>query len=403
MSGGNTNSGFPCGIGQNDLEKCGAGLKCDPDSNTCLDPCVSAAIRQAYNVGGMGTWYQNDPVKPDYKKCVQGVGSSSGASQNSQGNNVNVPASNALNKRQNDNTNRFCLCAIDVGCGPAPPEPAVGLVFNIMHLTPNYNSKGHSNRTYGDYGPAAKCTGGNYSCDRPRITIAAMWLKRDDNKEICVEGACCKNGGDGLHKATDPRITPAGQVECPCGDGVQDCSEVLAGNVKNGIAQTYGVNTKGCEALEFYCENINSCYYSGAFSNGVMNLFDIGPTDFGGFTAFKVTTTSPPKGETYEINIYGHTGEKGGCKGKVWVHEMTKDKTNSLDVKSFRSAGPPRQEGNWSYPRSAPSATNPNSYTLCASTIGGPDPKALVDANGSGAAALLATITILPDATWTIS
>jgi len=391
------NSGFPCGkVGSSDLEKCGKGLKCV--SGTCVDPCADAAARKSNGMAGNGTWYQNDPKLAEYGKCVKGVGSNNSQQSNSQSS-QNVKNSNEINKLQNPNTNRFCLCAIDVGCGPKPPEPPTGLVFNIMHLIAD-NNKNTPTRDKGKFGPPTRCKAGRQLCDRPRVTIAAMWLKRDDNKEICVEGACCKNGGNGV-SATDPRKTLGGQAECPCGEVTTECPEVLWGNTKNGIAQTYGPNTKGCEALEFYCESVLACVSSGSFSYGIQDLFDIGPEDFGGWTGFKVTTNQPPEGETYEINVYGHTGELGGCRGKVWVHEMTKDKTNSLDVKAFNGAGPPRQEGTWSYPsgyKGPISKTNPDPYTLCGNTMGGPDPKAL-----PGQAALLATITILPDTTWTIS
>jgi|TARA_R110000824_G_scaffold400171_2_gene607135 hypothetical protein len=393
--------GLPCGIGKNDLEKCGPGLKCEAIpglGNSCINPCESGGMEGfggegGATSGGRATWYQNDPDKPNYGECIQGVGGST--SSGSQSSTSNVPASNTLNTRQDANANRFCLCAIDVGCGPAPAGPPAGeLVFNIMWLTPSYNTRDAVFGDYGDFGSGAQCSHGNYNCDRPRVTLAAMWLKRDDNNEICVEGPCCKNGGDGT-KAIDPRVTKAGDKECPSGSADQECSNILPGNTKNGVAQTFGPNTKGCEALEFYCDNVVSCYRTAAFSNGVQDLFDIGPDDFGGFSAFKATVSTPPEGETYELNVYGHSGEKGQCKGKVWVHEMTKDKTNSLGVKSFSSAGPPRQEdaSGWRY-QEAPN----NPYTYCSTTIGGPNPKALV-----GQAALLATITLLPDGTWTIS
>lgn len=387
---------WPCGIGSNDLEKCGAGKKCD--NGTCVNPCETAAYRAQYGLAGNGTWYQNDPDKPEYETCLRGVGGQ--GNSNTQGNQNST--SNSTNARQADTTNRFCLCAIDVGCGPAPPEPAVGLVFNIMWQTGNFNRNYF--RTRGDFGPEARCRAGNYSCDRPRVTLAAMWLKRDDNNKICVEGPCCKNGGD-KNGAINPR-TSGGQPECPSGDAVQQCGNL--GTV-NGVRATYGPNAKGCEVLEFYCENVRSCFSDGSYgadySAGIKKLFDIDEKEFGGFSAWKATFDSPPKGETYDMNIYGHTGELGSCPGRLWVHEMTKDKTASMKTGSFSNPGGGKQRQtnsySWSYsdPPRSPWESPFEAYHHCATIAnGGPDTKTF-----PGQPALLATITVLPDATWTIT
>ena len=120
----------------------------------------------------------------------------------------------AFLKKSLPTTNRFCLCAIDVGCGPAPAPVAEDLEFNILVLTSIVNKRNRERRTVSLFGPRGKPSplpaSQNRRCEWPLFTISTPWKTRDDNNAICVEGPCCKKD-----EANNPRTVGSGTAECP--------------------------------------------------------------------------------------------------------------------------------------------------------------------------------------------
>ena len=380
---------YPCGIGINDFEKCGAGKKCDPDTNECINPCADQATRDSYGLNGNGTWYQNDPDQPQYGECIQGVGANNPQQGNGQ-QQVNVNNSKSFSKKSLPTTNRFCLCAIDVGCGPTPPPVVEDLEFNILVLTSIVNKRNRKKVSVSLFGPRGKLPiplppSQNRRCEFPLFTISTPWKTRDDNNAICVEGPCCKS------EANNPRKVGL-QTECPT-DIVSACEYLLedTASFKNGKFTGYGENTAGCEHLSFWCSHHKGSWTSNSFRGRVPEIFDIQIDDYGAWTGFSVKTSAPPEGTTYEINIYGHQGQQGRCSPDInlWVHETNKFKTDN--VRLTDSISYDSWNDSWFH----------DYDNKCPSTQGGPDPDFL---KGKGPAEkLLGVITILPDGTWTLT
>ena len=77
----------PCQTGSNDYERCGNGLVCNKGThkyydsllnfNICHNPCHESRSLASLppGVGNGNSYYQNNPNKADYDKCIKGVGS----------------------------------------------------------------------------------------------------------------------------------------------------------------------------------------------------------------------------------------------------------------------------------------------------------------------------------------
>jgi len=382
---------YPCGIGINDFEKCGGGKKCDPDTNECINPCTDQATRDSYGLNGNGTWYQNDPDKPQFGECIQGVGANNPQQGNGQ-QQVNVDNSNSFSKKSLPTTNRFCLCAIDVGCGPAPAPVAEDLEFNIALIASYYFRRRPGKPSVPEWGPSSKCTnlrGKTLTKGQwPLFTATTPWKTRDDNGEICVEGQCCKNGPNG-----PAREVGAFAKECPPEfvNGIDEIAGMNAFQV-NGIFQGWGENTAGCEHMTWYGSTNFQCWYNGSFSGRVPEIFDINLEDYGAWSGFKIKASTPPAGSTYEINIYGRRGYMyNSVKYKLWVHEDKKDKTDDVVINRAIMGG---RECTMSAP----------TETRCPNILGGPNPDdADIKSECGETERLVGVITILPDGSWTLT
>ena len=427
--------GQSCMDGSDDYEKCGNGLICNKSghkyydsgvkSNTCDNPCrqpwnTSTRAAAPDGFGSDNKYYQNNPNRTEYDKCIKGVGASTQNSTSTstgtttgtgQGKN-NIEKSQGINQRQGL-INRFCLCVVDVGCVAPVVKPKADLVFNFMWIVGNI-ARSDDTRDWYEFGRDAKCKGGTQLIDRPRITASTPWAKREDNDQICVEGQCCKDGPGPSRSpwdcgteqkagwvAADPADTSrkaqmgfySGQ-----GDDLYSCQYWFdaangGGGIKNGAVATMGANTKGCEHFEFYCGIAIPCWRDRMFTSEVKEAFDISSKNFGGYTAFKVEVSIPPKGETREVFLHYHLGTRGagGSKARMWVHEMTKDQRDYATVNSSMT-GNPRQSGayKWDF-----------AWDLCSNTTGGPNPTN-PEFDGDKQATI-GVLTVLPDGTWTVA
>ena len=418
----------PCQTGSNDYERCGNGLVCNKlghkyyDSllnfNICHNPCNenrSLATRPP-GVGNGNTYYQNNPNKPDYDKCIKGVGSgtqnNSGTTAGTGQGKSNIKNSQKISQRQEDGTNRFCLCPVDIGCKPEVVKPKKGLEFNFMWIVGNV-ARNDDTRDWYEFGRDAKCKTGPKLIDRPRITASTPWAKRDDNGEICVEGNCCKDGPgpgrgnfdcgtkrkDGWTAASPTDTSRESQQGFYWGSGeaAYSCDEYFASygpGIKNGAVQTQGPNTEGCEHFEFYCESALPCWRDSMFSAPIKDAFDISSREFGGYWAAKVSVQIPPQGETHEVFLHYHIGIRGagGSKARMWVNELTKGQQDFGIVSSaVSSKANPRQSGSYKWD---------DNWDLCSNTTGGPNP---TNPNFKGdVQATIGVLTVMPDGTWTV-
>lgn len=397
------NEGYPCGIGENDLEKCGPGLKCGDDGISdgyCVNPCATQAIRNSYGLNGNGTWYQNDPDKPQFGECIQGVGANNAQQGNGQ-QQTNSNNSNSFSKKSLPTTNRFCLCAIDVGCGPAPAPVAEDLEFNIALIAAYAIKRRPGKPPEPQWGEASKCRDLSRAGVRltkgqwPLFTATTPWKTRDDNGEICVEGQCCKNGANGPAREVD--VGGATAKECPP-DFLYSLDQITQFSAfqTNGIFQGWGENTAGCEHMSWYGTTNFQCWHGSTthneFAGRVPEIFDINLDDYGAWSGFKIKSATPPAGSTYEINIYGRRGYMyNTVKYKLWVHEDKKDKTDDVIIKRAILGG-------GECTMSAPTSTK------CPNVLGGPNPgDADIKSICDDTERLVGVITILPDGTWTLT
>ena len=160
----------------------------------------------------------------------------------------------------------------------------------------------------------------------------------------------------------------------------------------NGIFQGWGENTAGCEHMSWYGSTNFQCWYNGSFSGRVPEIFDINLEDYGAWSGFKIKTSTPPAGSTYEINIYGRRGYMyNGLKYKLWVHEDKKDKTDDVIITRAILGG-------GECTMSAPTENK------CPNILGGPNPDdADIKSECGAVERLVGVITILPDGTWTLT